>query len=98
MQQALNLTQSIIHPEHQHQVVKQYLKHHGGVGRGQLVYDLAVAVLHHGLVLARIHHHLLATAAFLRGRPTAHLALPTAKSLPLHVAQQRGQRRWQLVT
>lgn len=75
-----------------------YLQHHGGVGRGELVYNLAVAVLHHGLVLARIHHHLLTAGALLRSRPTAHLTLTSTESLSLHVPQQGWQGRWQLIT
>lgn len=68
-----------------------YLQHHSGVGRGQLVDDLAVAVLHHGLVFAGAQHQLLATGALLRGWRTAPLAATPTQGLALDVAQEGRQ-------
>lgn len=69
----------------------QYLEDHGGVGRGELLHNLAIAILHHGLVFTGAQHKLLPTAALLRGRGAAGLALLPTQTLALHVPQQRRQ-------
>lgn len=70
--------------------VASYLKHHGRVCKGQLLHDLAVTVLHHGLVLTVAEGCQLFWSASLPAAFWLLLLWPT-QALSLHAAQEGGQ-------
>ncbi len=70
--------------------VTSYLTHHGRVCKGQLLHDLAVTVLHHGLVLTGAEACQIFGTTSLPSTLWLLLLLPT-QDLSLHAAQEGGQ-------
>lgn len=70
--------------------VSSYLKHHGRICKGEFLHDLAVTVLHHGLVLTGTKGGQLFWSSSL---PAALwlLLLLNHQALTLHASQEGGQ-------
>lgn len=76
-----------------------YLQHHGGVGQRQLFHNVAVTVLHHGLVLTGAGGQLFCSSSLSvsLSAPRLLVLVFSPQAVSLHAAQEGGQSRRQFV-